>query len=194
MSIDMTRVLAVMRKEIREFRRNRFIIGTMALLPLIFLFVPLLGVFRISASASSSVVHAQVGSALLVMLIVPVIVPAAIAAYSVVGEREQGTLEPLLTTPVRREELLLGKGFAAIVPSVGITYLLFAIFVIGVHVDTTRRSSPTSGKRRFSSPSCCSRRCWQRGRSGSEWRSRPEQATCASPSSWGRWPAFPRSR
>jgi ABC-type Na+ efflux pump permease subunit len=137
MSLDTGRVLAVVRKELREFRRNRFIIGTMAVLPLFFLFVPLLGVFSISDSASSSMVHAQVGSALLVMLVVPVIVPAAIAAYSVVGEREQGTLEPLLTTPVRREELLLGKGLAAIIPSVAITYLLFAIFVIGVRVDTT---------------------------------------------------------
>jgi ABC-2 type transport system permease protein len=33
--------------------------------------------------------------------VVPAVIPASIAAYSVVGERDQGTLEPLLTTPVR---------------------------------------------------------------------------------------------
>jgi ABC-2 type transport system permease protein len=32
----------------------------------------------------------------------------------------------LLTTPLRREELLLGKAVAAIVPSVGIAYVVFA--------------------------------------------------------------------
>ena len=56
--------------------------------------------------------------------------PAVIAAYSVVGEREQGTLEPLLTTPLRREELLLGKAVAAIVPAIGIAYLLFAFIEV----------------------------------------------------------------
>jgi ABC-type Na+ efflux pump permease subunit len=48
-----------------------------------------------------------------------------IAAYSVVGEREQGTLEPLLTSPVSREELLLGKAIGVVVPAVGMAYLLF---------------------------------------------------------------------
>jgi hypothetical protein len=39
----------------------------------------------------------------------PVLVPATMSAFSVVGEREQGTLEPVLTTPVSRSELLTGK-------------------------------------------------------------------------------------
>jgi ABC-2 type transport system permease protein len=47
-------------------------------------------------------------------------VPAGVAAYAVVGERQQGTLEPVLTTPVRREEFLLGKALAALVPSVAV--------------------------------------------------------------------------
>jgi ABC-type Na+ efflux pump permease subunit len=61
-----------------------------------------------------------------------VVVPATIAAYSVVGERVQGTLEPVLTTPIRRDEFLLGKAAAAIIPSVGIAYALFAVFVTAV--------------------------------------------------------------
>jgi ABC-2 type transport system permease protein len=65
---------------------------------------------------------------------VPVILPAAISAYSVVGERDQGTLEPLLTTPVRRGELMLGKGLAAVVPAVAVTYVLYVIFVVAARV------------------------------------------------------------
>jgi ABC-type transport system involved in multi-copper enzyme maturation permease subunit len=56
-------------------------------------------------------------------------VPAAVAAYAVVGERQQGTLEPVLTTPVRREEFLLGKALAALVPSVAIAYAVYALFL-----------------------------------------------------------------
>ena len=36
------RVRAVVRKEVREFRRNRFVIGSMIVLPIIFLLVPIL--------------------------------------------------------------------------------------------------------------------------------------------------------
>jgi ABC-2 type transport system permease protein len=130
MSLDAGRILAVVRKEFRALRRNRFIIGTMTVLPVIFLISPMIEIFRLSPGISEEVVQRLAGSTFLLLMIIPVVVPAAIAAYSVVGEREQGTLEPLLTTPVRREELLLGKAAAAIVPSVGIAYLLFAIVAV----------------------------------------------------------------
>jgi ABC-2 type transport system permease protein len=57
-----------------------------------------------------------------------------VAAYSVVGERQQGTLEPVLTTPVRREEFLLGKGLAALVPSLAIAYGVYAVVVACVEL------------------------------------------------------------
>ena len=63
------------------------------------------------------------------MLIIPAIVPSALAAYSVVGEREQGTLEPVLITPIRREEFLVGKALAVLVPTLAIAYLIFGIFL-----------------------------------------------------------------
>lgn len=131
MTFSFGRAGAVFHKELREFRRNRFILGTMVVLPLIFTIIPITDLFRHSAPAVARVL---VGTSLLLMLIAPVVMPATIAAYSVVGEREQGTLEPVLTTPVRREELLLGKALAAFVPSVAIAYLLFTIVVIAVRI------------------------------------------------------------
>jgi ABC-type Na+ efflux pump permease subunit len=56
------------------------------------------------------------------MLGIPALVPATLAAYAVVGERQQGTLEPVLSTPIRREELLLGKALAVLIPLVAISY------------------------------------------------------------------------
>ena len=52
-----------------------------------------------------------------------------LAAYSVAGERQQGSLEPVLTTPVPSEEFLLGKAFAALVPSVVVAYVVHTIFL-----------------------------------------------------------------
>jgi ABC-2 type transport system permease protein len=128
--IDGGRLAAVARKEIREFRRSPFIIGSIAVFPLVFMINPLVVIFAIGATVKAATVQKAVGGTFLVLLIVPAVVPATIAAYSVVGEREQGTLEPLLSTPVRRLEILLGKALAAIVPSIAVAYLLFALVVL----------------------------------------------------------------
>jgi ABC-2 type transport system permease protein len=42
--------------------------------------------------------------------------PASIASYSMVGEKVERSLEPLLATPATDGEILLGKGLAALVP------------------------------------------------------------------------------
>ena len=132
--MSVNRVAAVVRKEVREFRRNRFVIGTMAVLPLVFLITPMVTIFKIPDSATGPQVKAAVGVISLLMLIIPIVIPPVIAAYSVVGERDQGTLEPVLTTPVRASELLLGKAAAAFLPSVGIAYTIYAIVLIIVRV------------------------------------------------------------
>jgi len=61
-------------------------------------------------------------------------VPSLIAAYSVVGERQQGTLKPVLTTPIRREELLLGKALAALLPSIAVAYVVYGLFLACVEL------------------------------------------------------------
>src|SRR5262249_15625681 len=87
---------------------------------------PLVVVFALPASASGTLAHEHV---LLYMLGIPAFVPVFVAAYAVVGERQQGTLEPVLTTPIRREEFLLGKALAALVPSAAVAYAVYAFFL-----------------------------------------------------------------
>jgi ABC-2 type transport system permease protein len=131
--LDMGRLTAVARKEVREYRRTPFIIGAMTVLPFFFMVEPVLTIFAIGTTVKSASVAKGVGVTFLLLLIVPAIIPATVAAYSVVGERDQGTLEPLLTTPVRRGEILIGKALACVVPSVGIAYFLFALVVVLAH-------------------------------------------------------------
>lgn len=125
------RVGAIFRKELREYRRNSTIIGAMAILPLIFIIQPLVAVIALSREASASLGHEHV---LLYMLIIPAIVPALVAANAVVGERQQATLEPVLTTPIRREEFLLGKALATLVPAIVVAYAVFVLFLVLVEV------------------------------------------------------------
>ena len=129
MSMSATRVSAVTRKELAEFRRNRLIIITASILPVIFLVEPTVDILTIKASASSATLDKRVELSLFLPLLVPVLLPAILSAYSVVGEREQGTLEPVLTTPISRVQLLLGKAAAIFMPAIAVAYLIFGVFV-----------------------------------------------------------------
>jgi ABC-2 type transport system permease protein len=72
------------------------------------------------------------------ILIVPLATTMVIAADGIAGERERRTLEALLVTPVRDEELFLGKVLAAALPAslvdwIGATIAaLLAIAVSGI--------------------------------------------------------------
>jgi ABC-type Na+ efflux pump permease subunit len=131
MNISSSRLRAIYRKELREYRRNGSVVWGMAILPLIFLIEPLIQVFAVPASASGQLAGRH---ELLYLLAIPALVPATLAAFAVVGERQQGTLEPVLTTPVRREEFLLGKALAVLVPSVAIAYAVYLFFLACVEL------------------------------------------------------------
>ena len=126
------RVRAIYRKEFRDYRRNRFVVFTMAVSPIVFVFWALVSILAIAPAEPRADINTQVGLSILFMLLLPAIVPAVISAYSVVGEREQGTLEPVLTTPIRNEEFLLGKALAALVPTLAISYGIFGVVLASV--------------------------------------------------------------
>ncbi len=118
------RVLAIVRKEMREFRRDKQIILTMALSPIGFLVAPLIFLFEVPASDASTLHQYPV---LLFTLAMAALVPVTVGAYSITGERGQGTLEPVLSTPIQARELLLGKAMAVFVPAVAECYLIFGL-------------------------------------------------------------------
>jgi ABC-type transport system involved in multi-copper enzyme maturation permease subunit len=110
MSASASRVAAVMGKELAEFRRNRLIVASTAILPVLFLVSPTVSILLIKASAPSTTLDQRVDASLFIPLLIPVLVPALLSAYSVVGEREQGTV-------------------AIFLPAVTIAYLMFGVFV-----------------------------------------------------------------
>jgi ABC-type transport system involved in multi-copper enzyme maturation permease subunit len=130
MSFSWTRVMAIFLKELNDYRRNRFVmLFTMRLLPLIFIAAPTVQLLAAPAAEASSKLDARVGLSLLYLLLIPAIVPSMVSAYSVIGEREQGTLEPILITPIRREEFLIGKALAVMIPTLVVAYTIFGIFL-----------------------------------------------------------------
>jgi ABC-type Na+ efflux pump permease subunit len=71
------------------------------------------------------------------LFIIPAaLTPTILASYSFLGEKLEKSLEPLLATPTTDGELLLGKGLAALLPSVVVTYVGATIFVVLVDALT----------------------------------------------------------
>ena len=62
-------------------------------------------------------------------LLMPAYIPLSIATFSIIGEKQARTLEPVLATPIRTVELLAGKAIAALVPGVLAGWLTYVAFV-----------------------------------------------------------------
>ncbi len=62
--------------------------------------------------------------------------PSGIASYSVVGEKVQKSLEPLLATPMTDGEILLGKIIASFVPPIAAIWASSVVFMVLIDVIT----------------------------------------------------------
>lgn len=67
---------------------------------------------------------------LMLFLLAPIVGAVSLAAYSVVGEKQGRTLEPLLTTPITAAELLLGKVLACILPALVIELIGLVLYTL----------------------------------------------------------------
>jgi ABC-2 type transport system permease protein len=67
-------------------------------------------------------------------LLIPLIVATVIAADSFAGERERGTLEPLLYTPTTDRDLLVAKFLASFIPAIVVALTGFVVYSIVANV------------------------------------------------------------
>jgi ABC-2 type transport system permease protein len=64
------------------------------------------------------------------------LMPVGIASYSLIGEKVQKSLEPLLATPTTDEEILAGKSIAAFLPAICSNYIGALLFMVLVDLFT----------------------------------------------------------
>lgn len=116
-------VLVLARKEIRDALRNRWFLlyaACFAALSLGLASVAMAGTGRTGLAGFGRTAATLVN---LVLLIVP-LMALTVGAGAITGERERGTLEALLSQPLARRELLLGK-------YVGLALSLLAALALG---------------------------------------------------------------
>jgi ABC-2 type transport system permease protein len=68
----------------------------------------------------------------LFILLIPTMIAMNSAAFSIVEEKLSRSLEPLLATPVRTWELLLGKALSGAIPALLMTWVSAGVFLGGV--------------------------------------------------------------
>jgi membrane protein insertase Oxa1/YidC/SpoIIIJ len=83
-----------------------------------------------------------VRSAAGMLLLVPVAISSTSAAFSIVGEKQQRTLEPILATPITDRQFLLGKLLASLAPTVIVTWATGVAASVVVDVITWQRFGP----------------------------------------------------
>jgi ABC-type Na+ efflux pump permease subunit len=149
------KVLIVTKKELKEVLQQKEIIFTLIFLPFIFAIVmpmsiPLINLIINNAFTGEDNFHnfpaivpywnsLQPKQQFLVFysmiyfimfLLTPMILPMAIAGDTIAGERERKTIESLLATPIKTNELLLGKLLTTLIPTIIITWFSGLIFMI----------------------------------------------------------------
>jgi ABC-2 type transport system permease protein len=108
----------IAQKEFKVTRRKKSVISYVVALPLLLAFFFTLVVKNDFASGISSDYQLGFESLTYFYVVFAAIVPSSLAAYSIVGEKVEKSLEPLLATPVTDGEILLGKSIAAFLPSI----------------------------------------------------------------------------
>ncbi|HEY4718056.1 MAG TPA: ABC transporter permease subunit, partial [Anaerolineales bacterium] len=158
----MKKIWILVRKEWSEVFKNKMVLFSVSFMPLIFTIIPLGILYSMRGATDISTIESEFGPALAQMrtlcgpltafectqflilqqfmvlfLMMPAIIPVTIASYSIVGEKNTHTLEPLLATPITTGQLLAGKALAAAIPAVVASLVSFLVFAGGTALLAT---------------------------------------------------------
>jgi ABC-2 type transport system permease protein len=118
--LDFQNVWSVATKDFETIRLKKSILAYIIGLPLIIsiLFIVVVNNDLVGPAGIVSNISLGLESLTYFFVVFAAILPASIAAYSIVGEKVEKSLEPLLATPMTDREILLGKSIAAFVPPI----------------------------------------------------------------------------
>lgn len=156
------RIWAIVEKEWLDMRKNKMVVVMMALLPVLMVGMILGTTFfmqrmpeeelNLNTSGQSFSLPPELAALgekdgfivlmndqyMFYLLLIPMALPVYIAAYSIIGEKETRSLEPLLATPITTAELLVGKTIAAATPAVILAWLSFVLTAAGMYFIASR--------------------------------------------------------
>jgi ABC-2 type transport system permease protein len=144
-------VWTILRREWMETLRNRLLLSTILVPPVLLTVAPIIlagavGERTLPADLARQILNQKpewasftpselagafaVQQFLVFFLLMPAYIPLSIATFSIIGEKQARSLEPVLAAPIRTVELLAGKAIAALVPGVLAGWVTYVTFVI----------------------------------------------------------------
>jgi ABC-2 type transport system permease protein len=149
----MNQVSTVIRKEWEDVLRNKTVLSVVIIVPLVMTALPIVMLFVMGRTpvktqdlqemgqmlnnpifagmSAAEAMQSSIASMMLILfLMMPLMVPVTIAAYSIVGEKVSRSLEPLLATPISTIRLLVAKGLAAAVPGIAMAWICYVVFLV----------------------------------------------------------------
>jgi ABC-2 type transport system permease protein len=129
--LDLEIVWTVTSKDLRLFRRKKSLFYAVIIFPLI-ISIGLPGIIWLVESKGTvpiDILADLLNSLSFFFIIIAALIPGAISSYSIVGEKVEKSLEPLLATPATDNEILLGKSIASSIPAILAVYISGAVFM-----------------------------------------------------------------
>lgn len=137
--MDRKAVMVIYKKDLREILSLTTVKYSFIFFPVIFLFIMVLVLFitysNLETQNAASFIKLEIFSYvstnyLLFFGVIPLSLASTISSYSIVGEKTQRTIEPILATPVDDSELFLGKMLAPFIPTITATYTVLSFYTI----------------------------------------------------------------
>ena len=128
-------------RDFKIFRRVKNVWTSIIIFPVVIsvLFPAILGYLTLRGNpglSAPSVLPNLLTSFSFFLVIGAAYVPLGIASYSIVGEKVEKSLEPLLATPLADGEILLGKAISAVIPTLVAMYTAAVVFMVGIDAVT----------------------------------------------------------
>ncbi|MCL5955207.1 MAG: ABC transporter permease subunit [Candidatus Thermoplasmatota archaeon] len=128
-------VREMMRKDLQEVRKNGYVFYSLLLLPIMLVVISVIDSFAIALSSSGK------ASMLLptfstILVFIPAIITSLIGSTSVILEKNNHSLEPLLATPITDSELFAGKALAPLSIGILLSWLAFTLYMAIMDVLT----------------------------------------------------------
>jgi ABC-2 type transport system permease protein len=145
--MSLEKIKAIIDKEFDEIMKNKTILSTLLLMPLILaVIMPVAFIGSVFLAGDSGLTQNETAkyigmlpggssdnvqeslviyfatASLPFFMILPAFLPVIISSYSIIGEKKNRTLEPLLAAPVSVYDIMIGKALAALIPSLLATW------------------------------------------------------------------------